>query len=185
MLKFNELNITKDGKNLIIDASVDTSVEYSNVYIKSIIIDTQDTYISSGPSLNPLYTKSLTGQSVKNIRLILNSDTDFNLTTLNNNMFFVYVEAEGTINNNPIVNDSYTILDVVYNKYVIFNISMKYIRELECTCDIPKYFIDSILRNNALELSIKTLNYNQAIKYWNYFFKDNLNIENNNCKCYG
>ena len=57
MVEFKELKITPDGKNLIINASIKDLEYYKDVYIDSVIIDTQDTYLPSGPSSNPIYTK--------------------------------------------------------------------------------------------------------------------------------
>ena len=70
MLHFNELKITPDNKNLIIDVSVDTDKYFDNIEIDKVIIDNQDTYNISGPSSNPIYIKTIK-DSVKNIRLIL------------------------------------------------------------------------------------------------------------------
>ena len=58
MVEFKELKITPDGKNLIINASIKDLEYYKDVYIDSVIIDTQDTYLPSGPSSNPIYTKN-------------------------------------------------------------------------------------------------------------------------------
>ena len=55
MLEFRELNITPDGKHLIIDVAVKEHDYYNNVIIDSIIIDTQDTYVQNGPSSKPVY----------------------------------------------------------------------------------------------------------------------------------
>ena len=56
MVNFNELRVSPDRKNLIIDVSIKDLSYYENVYIDSIIIDTQDTYIPSGPSNSPIFT---------------------------------------------------------------------------------------------------------------------------------
>jgi hypothetical protein len=50
MIDFNELRITPDGKYLIIDVSINNASYYDNVFIKHIVIDTQDTYLHTGPS---------------------------------------------------------------------------------------------------------------------------------------
>ena len=55
MIQFNELRITPDGKKLVIDASVKDLNYYNNVYIDAVIIDTQNTYVSSGPSSKPIF----------------------------------------------------------------------------------------------------------------------------------
>ena len=55
MIQFNELRITPDGKKLVIDASVKDLNYYNNVYIDAVIVDTQNTYVSSGPSSKPVF----------------------------------------------------------------------------------------------------------------------------------
>ena len=65
---------------------------------------------------------------------------------------------------------------------------MLYTKELGDTCSIPKNFIDYILKVKALDLSLKTGNYQEAIRYWNRLFKNfyyTNNVEFSNCGCYG
>lgn len=59
MVRFNQLNITPDGLKVIIDVSVKEDSYYQDVYLQSIVIDTQDTYSTSGPSSTPVYKKEL------------------------------------------------------------------------------------------------------------------------------
>ena len=74
----------------------------------------------------------------------------------------------------------------IFNTNIIYQQSMKYIRSIESNCDIPKQFIDYILRIKALELALNTGNYLLAIKYWNKFFKNIFTQESiNTCNCYG
>ena len=64
---------------------------------------------------------------------------------------------------------------------------MKYVKQIENNCEIPKEFIDLSLRIKALELCIRTGNYPQAIKYWNKYFKNKIGTITRvtNCSCYG
>ncbi len=57
MIVFNELRITRDAKNLMIDAEVRPGEYFKNVYIKGVTIDTEETYVEGGPSSNPVYSK--------------------------------------------------------------------------------------------------------------------------------
>ena len=94
MIEFKELRVTPDGKTLIIDAAVKDLSYYDNVYIKSVTIDTQDTYSESGSSTNPLFhyeVASVSEENKKRIRLELNSSV---LGDITGNMFFVYVTAD-------------------------------------------------------------------------------------------
>ena len=90
MLIFNELRITPDQKYLIIDVSVDNQKYYKNIQIDSIIIDTQDTYIDSGPSNKPIFTYNLTEEK-SNITQVY---TDNYTPVLDEDTSYCYVESE-------------------------------------------------------------------------------------------
>lgn len=55
MIVFEELRVTNDGENLIINARVRKEPYYDNVYIDKVIVDTEETYIEGGPSSNAVY----------------------------------------------------------------------------------------------------------------------------------
>ena len=59
MIQFNELKITKDGLNLIIDVSIEKGDYYEDVFLDSIYIDTEETFTNSGPSDNYKYYKEI------------------------------------------------------------------------------------------------------------------------------
>lgn len=216
MIQFNELRVTPDGKKLIIDASVKGLHYYNDVYIDTIVIDTQDTYMANGPSGNPIFSYTVDGadtiQTVeticsqykdkfnsmidsqsdnkessgkKKVRIELDSKTLG--VSLNDTLFFVYVIAEGTPSaDTPCGMDNQTTMGVVANLYPFYRTMVGYMREVENDCEIPKSFIDSLLRFYALELSIRTGHYAQAIKYWNKFFKDiKIRTINTGCRCHG
>ena len=102
-------------------------------------------------------------------------------------MFFVYAIAKGyPAPDTPCGRDNSQILGTVINLYPFYQDTIGYLKELNDTCTPPKNFIDSILRFKALELSIKTGNYTQAIKYWKQFFSKRKPVTvKNNCGCYG
>lgn len=50
MIKFQELKITPDGQNLIVDVSIKDFEYYNDVYLDKLLIDTSSTFIDSGPS---------------------------------------------------------------------------------------------------------------------------------------
>lgn len=185
MIRFNELRICPDSSSLIIDVSVKNFDIYNDVYIDSIIIDTQDTYNISGPSNNPVYKHTVSEDNLKNVRLELDKKDLINLA--DNNLFFVYVVAKGTPSaSTPCGMDNQITMGVVANLYIFYKSILCSMKELDNKCEIPKHFIDSLLRFKALELSIKTGHYVQAIKYWNKFFKNISNSTvNTRCKCYG
>ena len=190
MVHFNELRITEDNKYLIVDASIDSDECFSNVTLDTIVIDNQDTYVESGPSSSPILTidaktvyNKVLGETPdtytpivseskecvyyvkdnKNIRVFINlGDNNIKDTDI----LFVYIMTDGTPTCE--VDKSY-ILGTVVNLYTVYKRVMNHIKEIDCSCSIPKHFIDFILKLKALELCIKTGNYTKAIEYWKSF----------------
>ena len=213
MVDFNELRVSPDRKNLIIDVSIKDLSYYENVYIDSIIIDTQDTYIPSGPSNSPIFTYevvsnvtpvySLPDCGCNQVQDYIDKENCFETSNneekrvrleldniaLNNhlkgNLFFVYVITKGTpASDTPCNMDNIINLGVTADTYPIYTNMLNSLKELE-SCDTPKLFTDAFLRFKAFELSIKTGQYSQIINYWNKYFKS-LDIPNNtNCSCNG
>ena len=187
MIEFKELRVTPDGKTLIIDVAVKDLSYYDNVYIKSVTIDTQDTYSESGSSTNPLFhyeVASVSDENKKRIRLELNNTV---LGDITGNMFFVYITVKGTpAADTPCGLDNVTTLGVTADLYPFYKSSINHMKELENECEPSKNFIDSLLRFKAFELSIRTGHYTQAIKYWNKFFKEvKSNTVHTICRCHG
>ena len=189
MIKFNELRITNDGKYLIIDVSVRSLSYYDNVYIDSISIDTQDTYKDGGPSSSVVYNKNITEAlpdfNCKKFRLELGIG-DL-LPSLSNNLFFVYAKARGTPKSDtPCGMDNVYTLGVTFNACSLYNALMSYVKEVNNSCDIPKNFINLFLQFKALEISINTDHYMQAIEFYNSFIKDiKLTESIKSCNCHG
>lgn len=180
MIRFNELKISPDSRYLLIDISVLEETYYKGVFIDSIVIDNQDTYVNNGPSSNPVYsytviddTTALSDKPVgpKYLRLVLDArDLGGSL----DNMFFIYVRAKGTpAADTPCGMDNITTMGTVVNIYPFYQQAMNYIGELADTCLVPQNFIDYILKLKALELAVKTGNYTEAINYYNRFFNNN------------
>ena len=205
MINFNELRITSDGKYLVIDVQILNLNYYKDVYLDSIHIDTQQTFIETGPSNKPIYSyvipdneqfiytqdcgcRVITEQNedilidefgTKHIRQFIDIDS------IGNNLFFVWVVTKGNpTEDTPCGMKDAVTLGVVYNKLPIYNISMKYINSIE-GCNIPREFMDFIFRKKAFETCLEVGNYNQAIKYWNKFFTDIKESQVSNCNCYG
>lgn len=209
MVVFNECRIDKEGKNLIIDVSVDSLPFYKDVYLESITIDSDKTFIEHGPSSTPIYSKNFADPDdveqgyngiidsgvfvmdsdeetrFKNVRLQI-SYKDLGLDNLNDNILFVYIGVEGTPEpDTPCGMDNKYSMAVAVNLRPIYNMAMGYIKELEGTCTPPRRLIDMILRLNAFELSVKTGNFLTAIKQWDKLFKNKRIVSPNKCGCNG
>lgn len=125
-------------------------------------------------------------QQMKNVRLELKL-SDWKDLSPYNTMFFVYVKSKGTPSaDTPCGFDKGQIIGTVINLQPIYKQTLKYLREVECDCEIPKGFIDMILKLKAIELCVRTGNYVQAVKYWKKFFiKNQCKSPTSNCGCYG
>ena len=181
MVKFNELRISNDGKSLTIDVQVLSDSYYDNVYLDSIIIDNQDTYVGTGPSSTPKYSYNIQ-DNLKRISIIV----DYRDLGSLEGLFFVYVRVKGTPSpDTPCGKDNITTMGTVTNMYPFYQQAMSYIKELAGNCTIPRGFTDYILRLRALELAIRTGNYPSAIDYYNRFFKGSRSssIKKGGCGC--
>jgi hypothetical protein len=150
---------------------------YEDVYLDSIIIDTQKTYSALGPSSNPLMT--IDCGHVKHYRTYLDIDS------IADNMFFVYVISTGEPSDDtPCGLDTSMIMGVTYDKYPMYLQGMKLINELD-GCEPAGNFIDYILTNKAFEICLLTGNYTKAIEYWNQFFDEKEKNISSKCGCHG
>lgn len=216
MIVLEQCRIDQEGKHLIIEAAVENLSYYKGVYIDSVVIDTKETYTPNGPSNSPVFSQTFesdyykvdvredcnsvkvdegckcgdiyTSQKagVKRIRLCLTSK-DLKGTSLNDNILFVYVIATGTpAPSTPCGMDNTYVMGVAVNLRPIYNMAMKYIKELDSTCSIPRGFIDMILRLKAFDLSLRTGNYPIAFKQWDNLFKNKISVSpNRGCGCNG
>lgn len=207
MIHYNNLYITEDSKYLVIDVAIDEDSTYDNVYLYRIAIDTQDTYITNGPSDNAkiifldegdVEKPSMNGigevknsgkdvKKVKHTKLTLSAkDLGVNL---NKDMLFIYSTASGFIPEDKPDVIKYitdTILNVVVNTYEVYKSIIPLIKEIGELCKDPISFIDRELQIKAVEYSIKNSNYLLAIKYWKKYFMDNtITSSSNKCNCNG
>lgn len=205
MIKFNELEINE--KCIILDISVINLPYYEDVYLDTILIDNQDTYMPNGPSGNPLFkytvgesdtlvsslvsgintTENDSQERKKHLRIEV-SETELG-KPIYGNLFFIYVLVSGTPSpDTPCGMDNTTTMGVGAYLKPFYDSMMCYVKEIGFNCDIPKNFIDIYLSFKALELSLETCHYSEAIDIWNRNFKNIGNTCTTNkssCKCHG
>lgn len=184
MIKFTDLRVNKG--HLIITAEVrEIEDYYDNVYISQIKIDSQDTFNSSGPSSRLIY-ESETFTAAKKVTLdLVASDFDGNID-IDKTMFFVYAVASGTpASDTPCGFDETPSVGVTFSLCPIYNETMQYVKEVENTCVLPKDFINMILQFKAIQYSINSGHFTQAIKYYNKFYKTLSVSTTNSCGCHG
>lgn len=198
MIRFNELKI--ENNYIIIDVQIEEEKYFKDMYIDSIVIDTQDTFIVNGPSSKAIYTKTFnTDTDVNKEEIVYTQGTDKynrvriyidgkNLNVdIHKTMFFVYVIAGGTPTaDTPCRWDENKALHTLVDTQVLYNNMIQYVKELNKDCSTPDNFINAILQFNAIDLALKTNQYPLAIDLWKRFYSD---IESNivlpNCGCNG
>ena len=198
MIRFNELKI--EDNYIIIDVQIEEEKYFKDMYIDSIVIDTQDTFIANGPSSKAIYTKNFnTGADTKKEDIVYTQCTNKhnrvriyidgkNLNVdIHKTMFFVYVIAGGTPSaDTPCRWDENKALHTLVDTQVLYNNMIQYVKELNKDCSTPDNFINAILQFNAIDLALKTNQYPLAIDLWKRFYSD---IESNvvlpNCGCNG
>ena len=177
MIQFNELRITPDGKHLVIDVEVQPLDYYENVYVDTIVIDTQKTYSETGPSSKPFMT--INCGRVKHFREFIDIDT------LADNIFFVYAISSGEqAEDTPCGMAEQYIMGITYDKYPIYSKGMKLLGEIG-GCEPSNNLINYILQQKAFDISLTTGNYLKAIEYWNAFFDQKEQTISAKCGCYG
>lgn len=198
MIRFNELKI--EDNYIIIDVQIEEEKYFKDMYIDSIVIDTQDTFIANGPSSKAIYTKTFnTDTDINKEEIVYTQGTDKynrvriyidgkNLNVdIHKTMFFVYVIAGGTPSAyTPCRWDENKALHTLVDTQVLYNNMIQYVKELNKDCSTPDNFINAILQFNAIDLALKTNQYPLAIDLWKRFYSD---IESNvvlpNCGCNG
>lgn len=152
MIKYNTLKI--EGNNLIIDFEVEDKPYYSNVSIEGVRVDTPLTYGTDTPYYIydednvTRYQAEIFIPDVKKELLIITPQVRFALPL-----------------DTPCGAD---IIDMaaVYDRNVLLDKGLGYLKELGDTCEISRGFVDFILKRHALDMAIATCNYSMAIKYW-------------------
>ena len=208
MIRFNELKI--EDNYIIIDVQIEEEKYFKDMYIDSIVIDTQDTFIANGPSSKAIYTKTFNidvdpiyenkqctpikkeeniytqGTDKHNRVRIYIDGKDLNVD-IHKTMFFVYVIAGGTpAADTPCRWDENKALHTLVDTQVLYNNMIQYVKELNKDCSTPDNFINAILQFNAIDLALKTNQYPLAIDLWKRFYSDiESNVVLHNCGCNG
>lgn len=182
MIDFNKLLVLPNQEGLYIDVSVMDAPYFDTVYIDKIVIDTQSTYTSTGISTTPVYQYTVPGSS-KSVKLTIKAEDI--LTPMVGSMFFIYVQTKGTpTSDTPCGLDQNPQVGICVDLQEVYRKAMKYIGVCADSCSVPREFIDFILQYRAFTTCIQTKDFQQAIIYWNRFWK-NLKKTPINCNCYG
>lgn len=169
MVVFQDLRVTPDGKSLCIDASIAPYSYYEEEYIEAIVIDTEETFSPSGPSSNPVSKTEFPDQT-KQQSLILKAD-QFGWNDFSGHILYVYAVIGGTPDSaTPCGWDNINTLGVTLWWQPIYQMGINHMQKVvnNC-CELPREFIDYILRLKSFELALRTAQYplaNARFKEW-------------------
>ena len=198
MLIFNELRIDSN-KNLIIDVSV---LDNNNDHQSDISIDElrigygSNTEVESHDKdwiIGNASRKDTIGNALRGFRYtvdLTNSATMVNYPDASTSIIYVYVSVD--VPNNIAVNisdcsDPTYIEGYVYDRCMLMNKVLDYIKQSDNTCDNTINYANYIAKIKGLELAIESGNFALANKYWNKFFNINNtsgSTFNNGCGCH-
>lgn len=184
MIKFTELRVNR-GK-LFISVKVRDFDFCNNIFIDKIKIDTQATFKDTGPSESAIIVYSSTNEENKKEWSGYFTSEQLGNVDMNNTMFFVYAIAKGCPSpDTPCGMDCINSVGVTFSLCPIYNETMQYVKEVENSCELPKNFINFILQFKAIQYSINSGHFNQAITYYNKFYKNLKTGTGKPCGCNG
>ena len=183
MLHFNKIRLSPDRKTLTIEAWLEETNYNTQVFPYEIKIQDISTFGTS----TYVYNTDLSSYTNEDKEVTINIPVGEILANISNNMLFITITLQGNIDIScPCGKDIMTYTAVFADACTMMNNLSTYTTELNQECSIPKGFINYLLLFKALEYSLKTCNYKDAIKYWNRLNKIlRVNISPSNCNCHG
>lgn len=169
MIQYNQLSA--EGI-LHIDIQVEDKPYFENIYITGVRVDTADTYDTEYPY--ELRTQEPAKQLIVNIR-----------TKLKGELLFITPQISGYPSEDTPCGQDECNKAYIYCDTDVKERGLAYLKELNENCQIPKGFIDFILKSAALDISLQTCNYKDAAKYWKYLKGQKIKSKSKNCGCHG
>lgn len=157
MIKYNKVRII-EGNKLELDFEFEESDYYEHSTIGGVKIDTPLIYNTSTPFFpdkNYIY-----GGDSKHYQGVIP------ISGISKDLIIITPIVRAIIPPEAPCGTNIVDTRAIYNKDILNKKGLTYLKELGDTCNIPRGFIDFILKKYALDLAIGTCNYRAAIKYW-------------------
>lgn len=152
MIKYNILKI--EGNNLIIDFEVEDKPYYSNISIEGVRVDTPLTYGTDKPYF------------IQNEDNVTKYKIEIPISNVKKELLIITPQVHVVLPPDTPCGADVIDMAAVYDRNVLLDKGLGYLKELGDTCEISKGFVDFILKSYALDMTITTCNYSMAIKYW-------------------
>lgn len=210
MVVFDQLRLSDDAQRMYINVHVNTSVYFTKMYIKRLVIVTSDKVTKAscrgkyptdadGNPKDYIYLKEFDDYT-KEAELVLTaydfmrtwetelSKIDFKKGDMSKTLFFVYVECEGTVAaDTPCGRDEPVTVGVTFDDKMLYQKTMGYVKELTEECKVPMAFTNFILLWHAFKAAVVTEHFLDAIKYWKMLFDEygGEAVTTKGCGCHG
>lgn len=152
MIKYNTLKI--EGNNLIIDFEVEDKPYYSNISIEGVRIDTPLTYGTKTPYY--IYDEDD----------VTRYEAEIFIPDVKKELLIITPQVHIALPPDTPCGADVIDMAAIYDRNVLLDKGLGYLKELGDTCEISRGFVDFILKRHALDMVIATCNYSMAIKYW-------------------
>lgn len=211
MIKFNELRISRDESNLIIDVQIEDNSYFTNCYLQSISIDTQDKYVKADTYKGPVFYMEFDNSAelkpgitpssstdigtavdpihIKSKKLILTGvEKEWNdfVPDFSNNMFIVTIKAGGTPSSDtPCSMQDNIIYGATFSLCKPYTRFLNSMKEVDKSCEIPMNFINDFLEFKAVTIAISTGDMNLASKNYVKYIQGIKQEKITKCNCNG
>lgn len=152
MIKYNTLQI--DGDYLIVDLEIEDKPYYSNVRIEGVRVDTPLTYGTDTPYY--IYDEDD----------VTRYEAEIFIPDVKKELLIITPQVHVALPPDTPCGADIIDMAAVYDRNVLLDKGLGYLKELGDTCEISRGFVDFILKRHALDMVIATCNYSMAIKYW-------------------
>lgn len=185
MVIFNELRLSEDKSEILVDCFMENLSVYDKMYIDTIYVEYYKNARTDGELSDKaiqIYSNEDKDMEVKAVRAKLSIDKSvietFGITTFENGLFYVVVQCDGTPGTElftlPCGYDDTKDVGVVLDWKRMYEIGMQYVAEMNRGCNPCgdwSGFDDFILIWNSLKVAIAACDFKMVEKLWNKFLR--------------
>lgn len=180
MVKFDELRISDNGENLIIECHIENYDVYSEMYINTIYLEYYKNRgtvgVPSEKALLVFENQNATPSDVRAVRVrvpLTDLPSDMGVTSFEGGLFYVYVECEGDLPAEVAAMhcsfDNTLEVGIVVDWKALYGQIMPRVAKLalDCNaCDVPTDFEHLILLWNAFKFAVDSCDWVQVDRLW-------------------